>query len=651
MTELFLSLVNLSIKASWLVLAVILIRCLFKRIPKNILCILWGLVGIRLVMPFSIQTTLSLLPSSQTINTSIHQSKPVIETGIHAIDVPINHSISTYYFEGVTVKAGYFESLVSILSIIWIIGMILMIVYSVYSYYKIYKKVYISLQYSENVYICDDIDTPFVLGVINPKIYIPSYLSDEQIYYVLKHEYSHIKRKDHLYKPFAFLLLTVYWFNPILWFAYILLCRDIEAACDEYVIKHMENQDKKSYLDTLFKCSVQRYMIMACPLAFGETDVKSRVKNIIKYKKPTVIISVVSILLCILAAISFLTDPLYNRIIDINDSSLNITLLDNVSEIHCNLSIIDDNDEVNKMIKQLYDIKVSRKEISKSRDENRDKTYSIGLKYDNDYMTYVNISHDYSSLWIDNGVKPTYSYKINNVSHIKEICNELFKDNSYTNHSYSDIVGLLKKYDNGYTYEDLTNIGELCMHPRGTYMNNNNYIYISSEPHVLMSYMIDIEDRNRNITTTIFIDEKDYDEVTQILQKYNYIRIDIEPETDNQNQIIKDDIDQLLNIFDYLDVKFVTVLKETSSRLVYNFKYDDMEKINDFCLQLEKQGYVLESSDGTIVSGFTLSNHYYDMEIIFILDNYIDEWKHIAEDSKDFIHDINENVIIEITTK
>ena len=427
MNNVFINLFNISIMASWLVLAIVIIRLIFKKIPKSIYCILWGIVGLRLILPFSLETTLSLIPSTNTIDTTIHTSKPTIQTGIEIVDNNINNYLSSNYFEGVTVETDFFSSLISELTIVWIIGVILMIIYACYSYYKIYKQVQASILYKNNIYYCDDIDSPFILGIIYPKIYIPSYLDEKEMLYVLKHEQAHLKRKDHFYKPIGFMLLSIYWFNPILWIAYILLCRDIEAACDEKVIKDMNTTSKKEYSETLFNCSVQRNMIMVCPLAFGEVGVKQRIKSVINYKKPSFWIIVLSIVLCVSISIGFLTNPKYNRLVDINDPTIHITLLDNVSDVVFTNSNIDvsHNDDVDELVSLLYKVEINPKEISLSRSEDRDKTNQIGLIYNNNLsnMTYLNFNSDYTEVWIDDGVKPTFSYKVKNSNFVKKMFN------------------------------------------------------------------------------------------------------------------------------------------------------------------------------------------------------------------------------------
>ena len=310
MAALFLELLNMSITASWIVLAVLLIRTLFRKMPKFISCLLWIPVGLRLILPLSIESVFSLLPSVNTIPKDlITENSFQIQSGVPVIDDPVNAYLSDRYYEGVTVPTDNGIKWMQIFSVIWLIGIVLLLGYTAYSYLRLHAKVKCSIRLQKNIYLCDGIDTPFILGILAPKIYLPSHLSTEQTEYILAHENAHIKRKDHLIKPFGFLLLSVYWFNPILWLAYILLCRDIELACDEKVIAPMDIVHKKAYSSTLLDCSVKHHMIAACPLAFGEVGVKQRIRSVLNYKKPAFWVTVIAVILSLVVSLCFLTDP------------------------------------------------------------------------------------------------------------------------------------------------------------------------------------------------------------------------------------------------------------------------------------------------------------------------------------------------------
>ncbi len=307
MSAVFLKLFNMSITASWLILFVLLVRIILKKAPNWTKCMLWGFVGLRLVFPFSIESVLSLVPSAEIIPPSnmLSTAPPQIDSGFSTINQVVNPYITETYAE----HGNQFPSLISVFSVIWVIGLAIMLIYGVISYSTLYVKVRVSIKYKEKIYLCDNIDSPFILGVVKPKIYIPSGYSDEQMEHIIAHEKSHLKRKDHWWKPLGFALLSVYWFNPLIWIAYVLLCRDIELACDEKVIKDMGNADMKGYSETLLNCSSTHRRVLVCPLAFGEISVKGRVKAMLNYKKPAFWVVAVAVTSCVIIATCFLTNP------------------------------------------------------------------------------------------------------------------------------------------------------------------------------------------------------------------------------------------------------------------------------------------------------------------------------------------------------
>ena len=310
MALLFLKLLNMSISAGWLVLVVLVLRALLRRAPKWSRCLLWALVRLRLICPVTVKSVLSLMPSGQTLPEKVVDGPSFdVHTGIGLIDRPVNDYLGDRYFEGVTVRAGAGYDTMTILGYIWLIGFGLMILYAVVSWVVLRRKTTASIRVTDNIYLCDDIPTPFILGVIRPRICLPSYLSEEDTAHVVVHERAHLKRGDHLWKPLGFALLSVYWFHPLLWLAYVLLCRDIELACDEAVVGTMTCEDKRAYSAALLSVGSLHFRTMACPLAFGEIGVKERVQAVMNYRKPGVWITLLAVLLCVWAAVSFLTDP------------------------------------------------------------------------------------------------------------------------------------------------------------------------------------------------------------------------------------------------------------------------------------------------------------------------------------------------------
>ena len=315
MGEIFLKLLNLSITASWLILAVLGIRLLFRKIPKWITCLLWGVVAIRLIFPFSIESAFSLQPSAEPIRTStmvegeLIPYVPSVNSNIGVVENTVNPLLAEAFAYQETESVAPLQIATEIAGSVWLSGMVVLLIFALVSMIKLRLRVREAVRYKENIYICDAVKSPFILGIIKPRIYLSSALSEEEMDYIIAHERAHLKRKDHLWKPFGYLLLCIYWFNPLCWIAYIMLCKDIELACDEKVIKDMSFGDKKEYSRVLLFCATQRHLVMACPLAFGEVGVKERVKTVLNYKKPTFWITIAAIVVCAIVAICFLTNP------------------------------------------------------------------------------------------------------------------------------------------------------------------------------------------------------------------------------------------------------------------------------------------------------------------------------------------------------
>lgn len=308
MEGVFIKLLNLSIQASILIVVVLLLRFILNKSPKWMKCLLWALVAIRLVCPFSIESIFSLSPDAEVVSMDNYVGMPNIQSEAAGADRSVNEYAEIHDNEAVTAEKKNTNPF-HILSIIWSVGIVILAVYALGSCLKIWRRVKLSIRTTENIYICDRIESPFIFGIIKPRIYLPSGISEEQKESVIAHEQAHIKRLDHFWKPFGFCLLTVYWFNPLCWLAYILLCRDIELACDEKVIKNMDVTQKKIYSQVLLSFSESQKQILACPLAFGEVGVKERIRSILNYKKPAFWIIAVAIVSMIVTSVLFLTSP------------------------------------------------------------------------------------------------------------------------------------------------------------------------------------------------------------------------------------------------------------------------------------------------------------------------------------------------------
>ena len=311
MSGIFLKLLNLSISASWLVLTVLALRMVLRRAPKWVNVLLWGMVALRLVLPFSIESALSLIPSAETVSPEVvrFDPAPTITSGVEFIDNAVNPSLSESFAAAPLASVNPLYVWTYLAGWVWLIGLTAMLLYALVSYLRLRRRVSASIPLRENIYVCDEVPSPFILGIVHPCIYLPSALDEAQRGSVLSHERAHLARRDHWWKPLGFALLAVYWFNPLLWLAYTLLCRDIELACDERVLRGMDAGQVKAYSSALLACSVPRRMIAACPLAFGEVGVGARVKNALRYKKPAFWVVAASVAVCVVVAVCFLTNP------------------------------------------------------------------------------------------------------------------------------------------------------------------------------------------------------------------------------------------------------------------------------------------------------------------------------------------------------
>ena len=318
MTEIFLYIVNMSITATILAVVVLFLRLLLKKAPKWISVLLWGLVALRLICPFAVESPFSLMPKTDWVVQeplteenffldSVPDTIPAFDSSSFGSDVTVQYSY--YPLENSNIEIHRGISISFILSCIWAAGMAALLLHTVISTIRLRKSVGAAIRIQDNVWESSAVESPFVLGMIRPRIYVPRGMSEEKLAYVIAHEQAHIRRKDHWWKPLGFLLLTIHWFNPVLWLAYILLCRDIEMACDERVIKEYDDVQRADYSEALLDCSVKRKMITACPLAFGEVSVKERIKSVLHYKKPAFWIVVLAVVACVVAAVCFLTNP------------------------------------------------------------------------------------------------------------------------------------------------------------------------------------------------------------------------------------------------------------------------------------------------------------------------------------------------------
>ncbi len=454
MESVFLKIFNMSITACWLVLAVVLLRFLLKKAPKWLTLVLWCFVGLRLICPWSFESVFSLIPSTETIPQNITTTDtPHVNSGISYFNSTVNPVISQTFAPTPEESASPMQIIVFIATVVWLSGVTAMLIYTAISYLRLRRKTHESVNLRDNIMLCDRIDTPFILGLFRPKIYLPSNLYESDSEYVIAHEKAHLKRGDHLIKPISFLLLTVYWFNPVLWVAYVLLCRDIELACDEKVIKQMGSEIKKPYSTALINCSIPRHSIAACPLAFGEVGVKSRIKAVLNYKKPAFWIIIVAVLASIVVAVCFLTNPKTVKLKSIEYLSLDNTLESTVSVYIGRGSEYSKALEIDReQLGEILDLKVSKTPISQDRSETRDASNVIVLQTKKDILltpsskiegTYLCFSSEFSGVWIANDVKPTLTYKVRD----PEKAQKLFMDIKTANdEQYNNLKALREKF-------------------------------------------------------------------------------------------------------------------------------------------------------------------------------------------------------------
>lgn len=312
MKTLAMFLLNASVQAGWLALALIAVRLIFRKAPKKLLCALWALVGLRLAVPVSLRSVFSLLPSAAPVAASSDVGGVYVQTGLPPVDNTVNTILQIAAAPAAPTRELAAQTAIdwkAVLAVVWICGVAVMLLYAAVSFLRLRLQVREAVKEDGNVYICDRVGTPFILGVVRPRIYLPSALDAGDRAMILLHERAHLKRRDHLWKPLGFLLLSVYWFHPVLWVVYVLLCRDIELACDERVLRQQGSGIKKDYASALLRCSAPRRLVRACPVAFGEVGVKARIKSVLNYKKPAFWVILLALIASAVVAVCFMTIP------------------------------------------------------------------------------------------------------------------------------------------------------------------------------------------------------------------------------------------------------------------------------------------------------------------------------------------------------
>ncbi len=353
---LFLRILNMSITASYVILAVLLLRIIIRKVPKAFSYGLWAVVGFRLICPISFHSIISVfnlrlfhfntkVSSVGTMNyipkNIGYMKAPEISTGIIQADTFMNSRLPAAHLAA---SINPMQVYIFLFTLLWIIGIITFIVYSIASYNRLHRMVSKAVLLRENIYECDKIPTPFVLGIIKPRIYIPFHLNDKELNYILHHENYHIKRRDYIIKPIAYLILTLYWFHPLVWIAYFCMNEDMEMSCDEKVLKDIGLAVKYDYSKSLLSFAVNRRFIATGPLSFGETNAKERINNILRFKKPKIWVSVIVGLVCLLVVFACAANPF---------SKANAT----EGRVKNNTEEGADSKEVTELARQLYAVK------------------------------------------------------------------------------------------------------------------------------------------------------------------------------------------------------------------------------------------------------------------------------------------------------
>ena len=422
----FPELLRINMVASIVILVILVARLILKRAPKVFSYALWTIVLIRLLIPVSIPSQLSVVPDISAANSA------VINAALPELEFETLRDREQNYYEDQKDPSGEAPKIyishsmepIAYLSIVWLAGMACMVVCSSFSYWKIKKKIRISFPVQGNILIADAIKSPFVIGFIRPKIYLPCNLGEKEQSYIILHEKHHIRRGDHIIKALAFLALTIHWFNPMVWIAFVLACRDMEMSCDEAVIRKVGSHVRADYSASLLTLATGRRIIAGTPLAFGEGDTKGRIHNLAKWKKPARWIVILSVVLCLILAVCLLTNPAKGMPLRKIEGRSNFKITNDETVIMNSFGLETEVIELEEFQKALSEIKVIRNPIDQSRSEDRDSSHQIILGD----RFFLNFSWDYRTVWIDDLVKPSYTYTVSNPIEVAKI----FRD-------YSDV--------------------------------------------------------------------------------------------------------------------------------------------------------------------------------------------------------------------
>ncbi|WP_273226005.1 M56 family metallopeptidase [Geosporobacter ferrireducens] len=427
MGELFLSVLNMSLTASYVILFVILVRLLLSKAPKVISYALWVVVAFRLIIPFSFESMFSLLPRSANIvpipHDIIYQQIPQINSGIEVVDSFVSKSLPA---PTIGASVNPLQIYTEIGAYIWILGIMVLLIYSVVSVLQLKRQLKSAQLIEQNIFEAKNLKTPFVLGLIRPKIYLPLGLNVEERGYILLHEQTHIHRKDHITKVLAFLILSIHWFNPLVWIAFMLMSTDMELSCDERVLKEMNEDIKKPYASSLLSLATGRHILNGSPLAFGEGNVKGRIKNVLNYRKPRFWVVVATVISVVAVSIGLVANPINTAVLS-DVVGFTLKPLDRAAYgtlISENKHMDFNEAKAEEIADYLRELKVNKSAVSQSRDLDRDNTNQIHFVFRGFYNgdmgnIYFNFSKNFSEVWVNNDVKPSLSYTVKKPGEVK----------------------------------------------------------------------------------------------------------------------------------------------------------------------------------------------------------------------------------------
>ena len=442
MRELFVQVLNASFSGSIVIGAVIVLRLALKKAPKKYICLLWLLAGARLLMPFEIESSLSLQPQVEPVTESqwveLEDYGRILEPG-EPIDTGelewLQEAPASQNGEDVTAEVSYTLNWPTLLPYLWLAGAAAMGLYTAVSYLRLCRRVKDSVILSEGVWVSGKLDSSFVLGLFRPRIYLNAGLTGQEQTYVLAHERCHIRRGDPVWKLVMFLALAVHWFNPAVWAAYILLCRDLEMACDEAVVRTMDVSQRKAYSAALLRCSARSRTIAACPVAFGEVSVKQRIQNVLNYRKKSFWIVLASLLAVVVVAVCFLTSPAGANPVTIWDIQ-NVTDTSVVSEvgIYCPGT----EEEIQKVVDALKAVRCSRSPLA---EEAPVEEFWIELEGSANIDT-VCFAEDFSLVWGRLGEETTAVYGVENPEGMKALKEAVYDGVNWRNATAEPFAGV-----------------------------------------------------------------------------------------------------------------------------------------------------------------------------------------------------------------